>query len=57
MEQDYRTWWRKGKEVWHVTREIQKVMPAIDENALLSLDNYEMDCLLEQMWAELNDLV
>lgn len=57
MEQDYRTWWRKGKEVWHVTREIQKVMPAIDENALLSLDNYDMDCLLEQCWAELNDLV
>lgn len=52
MEQDYRTWWRKGKEVWHVTREIMKVMPAIDADALLSMDNYDMDCLLEQMWAE-----
>lgn len=47
---DCRTWWRKGVEIWRVTRGLEKILD-LDENTLLSLCNENKDCLLEQLWA------
>jgi len=45
---DYRTWWRKGLEVWE-SLGVDETGLTFDE--IVNINNNDWDCISEQIWA------